>query len=129
MDLPALGEKALASPVVLESKAFFTTMRVRQLSGDARGCQSAQTGTGLVYALDLCAGGAAADLTTPEEDDMEDLTSENRSVELGEGIPSEVQPFFSDDGKGSAMVGTEGGPVVLDEEIDLPKERIYWVEE
>jgi type IV pilus assembly protein PilY1 len=109
-----IGEKVLAKTVIFDGKLFVTTFVPSQDSA-AVVCPTPSEGTARLYTLHyLNATATAAD--------------EERTVELGGGIPSELVVVIREGGT-TGLVGTSGGAAQPDIDSDLPQYRTYWYEE
>ncbi|RKZ35397.1 MAG: hypothetical protein DRQ37_06465, partial [Gammaproteobacteria bacterium] len=122
-DFTESGEKALASPVVLAGKLFFTTyLPEGVVSGSS--C-SLSEGSGRLYGVDILTGGAL--FNWDGVGDGDNLTTTDRHYQLGSGIPSSAVPVFQPEGV-TLLIG--GGSIAtVDPDVDLPRERTYWYEE
>lgn len=121
-----VGEKGLASPLILDGKLFYTTYVPGLTSLDP--CAAAVEGGGRLYAIDLLNGGAVLDWYNNNDDDGDDLIKEDRRYQLGAGIPSEAVAIFQPTGV-SVVVGSGGGGYVADPEVGLPKHRTFWMQQ
>lgn len=118
-----VGEKGLASPLILDGKLFYTTYVPGLTSTDP--CAAAVEGGGRLYAVDMLTGGAVFDW---DESENSDLEKEDRRYQLGAGIPSETGVIFQPTGV-SVIVGSGGGGYVVDPEVGLPKHRTFWMQQ
>ncbi len=132
-----LGEKGLASPIVMEGKVFFTTYvpAERDTEYDADACTliSAE-GYGRLYALDILTGEAALNLNEENDETMTDeegnesteevMGRTDRMEELGEGIPPAAQGVYQKKGI-TLLVGKHR----VDNIFQLPRSQVYWVQE
>ncbi|MEE9337105.1 MAG: PilC/PilY family type IV pilus protein [Methylococcaceae bacterium] len=118
-----VGEKGLASPLILDGKLFYTTYVPGLTSTDP--CAAAVEGGGRLYAVDMLTGGAVFDW---DESENTDLEKEDRRYQLGAGIPSETGVIFQPTGV-SVIVGSGGGGYVVDPEVGLPKHRTFWMQQ
>jgi len=116
-----LGEKSLASPLVIAGKLFFTTFLPE---ADLAAC-AAQEGAGRLYGIDLLS--AVSIFNWDESPDSDPLSVTDRTFSLGSGIPSSAGPIFLPDSV-SLLIG--GGSITrIDPGITLPRQRTYWFEE
>jgi len=120
-----IGEKGLSRPVVLAGKLFFTTFIPIVDDNLAQSCELSE-GTGRLYGLNVLSG--AALFTDWNASGGVNPDTADRSMNLGGGIPSDAVPIFQKEGV-TIIVGTGGGGVVADPDIDLPRERTYWYQE
>ncbi|WXG53610.1 MAG: hypothetical protein RNU03_02615 [Candidatus Sedimenticola sp. (ex Thyasira tokunagai)] len=125
----AAGEKMLAEPIVLAGGAYFTTYNPDATAGTDL-C-SVNIGRGRAYAVNILDASEAIDWNDNGIYDI-DLADTNaideRSKDVGGGIPSAVVPVFTKEGV-IGIVGTESGATTLDTVIDLPQHRTYWYDE
>ncbi len=135
-----VGEKVLASPIVLEGKVFFTTflppLGEDEMEVPEDACAISSEGRGRLYALDILTAGAGMNLN--EENDGDDgggngedgtvLDSTDRSQIIGQGIPSGALPVFLREGV-SLLVGSGGGIFRLDDVLGIPRQQVYWSQE
>ncbi len=119
------GEKNLASPLILDGKILFTTYFPGADETDDP-CGGAVEGNGRDYKVSLLTGAAVKNRYQPASSNDNDLTTEDRRVTLGAGIPSGHSAFFHDTGEIDTMVGVGGGVFVEDSGIVLPRERTFW---
>ena len=122
LNLVEPGEKALAAPIVLAGKLFFTTYLPEASSGT---CE-AQEGGGRLYGLDVLA--AKAVLNFDGIGDDSNLSASDRTYTLGGGIPSSAVPIFQEEGI-TLLVGTSAGGESVDPDLEMPRVRTYWGEE
>ncbi len=109
------GEKILAPPTLMNGVVYFTTYAPSTAVTVTDPCQTGNLGTARLYALDYYSGMAALNLDT-SNDTLTPLWDKNthardakgnllqrtdRTINLGTGIPSGVQP--------SGLVGCGGG--------------------
>ncbi len=124
INLEQPGEKALAAPVILSGKLFFTTYLPEGVV-DASTCALAE-GSGLLYGVNVLTGGVA--LNWDDADGTENLTLSDKTYTLGAGIPSSAVPIFQEEGV-TLLVGGGGGATTVDPNIDLPRGRSYWYQQ
>ena len=122
LDLTDNGEKALAAPVVLGGKLFFTTYLPEASSGS---CE-AQEGGGRLYAVDVLNGKAVINFDGIGDDS--NLSASDRTYTLGGGIPSSAVPIFQEEGI-TLLIGTSAGGESVDPELGLPRVRTFWGQE
>jgi type IV pilus assembly protein PilY1 len=114
-----LGEKGLASPIVLAGKLFITSFTPQAtVSGDQ--CQLAEGG-GRLYGLDVL--NAQPKFNWDEVGDI--TTKADRTYQLAAGIPSGAVPIFQEEGV-TLLIGVGGGAESVDPNIALPRARTYW---
>jgi type IV pilus assembly protein PilY1 len=112
---PFQGEKVLAPPTLINGVVYFTTYAPSTAVTVTDPCQTGNLGTARLYALDFYSGMAVLNLDT-SNDTITPLWDKNtnardaqgnilqrtdRTINLGSGIPSAVQP--------SGLVGCGGG--------------------
>ncbi len=122
LNLTDSGEKALAAPVVLGGKLFFTTYLPEASSGS---CE-AQEGAGRLYAVDVL--NAKAVINFDGIGDDSNLSASDRTYTLGGGIPSSAVPIFQEEGI-TLLIGTSAGGESVDPELGLPRIRTFWHQE
>lgn len=96
-----IGEKGLASPVILDQKVFFTTyLPSIDLEGDPNDvCKTiVPEGESRLYALDLFTGGAVYNSDSGNDDEQGDLKRGDRHMNLRQGITSDIAPMFLEGG-------------------------------
>jgi len=91
------GEKILAAPVVVFGMVLFTTF-VPNTDPCSYG------GDGYLYIVDYLTGVSELDFNEDE-----DLTREDRSIEIGHGIPTEAVITINEEGDTVVYVGAGGG--------------------
>ncbi|MCU0936605.1 MAG: hypothetical protein MUF66_11205, partial [Gammaproteobacteria bacterium] len=117
-----LGEKGLASPVVLAGKLFITTFSP-QATTAADVCQLMEGG-GRLYGLDVLNAQPKFNW-----DQVGDIASKaDRTYQLAAGIPSGAVPIFQEEGV-TLLIGVGGGAETVDPNIALPRARTYWFQE
>jgi len=109
------GEKVLAQPTLMNNVVYFTTYAPSTNVTATDPCSTGNLGTSRLYALDYLTGMAALDLDTSNDTliptwakntnafnaQNQVLQRTDRTITLGSGIPSGVQP--------SGLVGCGGG--------------------
>ncbi|MDX1431660.1 MAG: PilC/PilY family type IV pilus protein [Gammaproteobacteria bacterium] len=122
LNLVDVGEKALAAPIVLGGKLFFTTYLPEAVSG---ACE-AQEGGGRLYALHVL--NAKAVLNFDGIGDDTDLSGNDRTYTLGGGIPSSAVPIFQEEGI-TLLIGTSAGGESVDPGLVPPRVKTFWTQE
>ncbi len=119
---PWVGEKVLAKAVVFDNAIYVTTYTPASDDTAQITC-AASEGLAKLYTLGLGAG-------TPLVDNNANgnITTDDRSKNLGGGIPSELITVIRESGT-SALVGTSGGAATPKISSALPRFKTYWVEE
>ncbi len=118
-----IGEKSLATPLIVGGKLFYTTYVPGLASADP--CDVQVEGGGRVYAVNMLTGAAEFNWYTGDANAATDLTEEDRRQGLGSGIPSEAIAIFQPTGV-SVLVGSGGGATTIDPDVGLPKSRTFW---
>jgi type IV pilus assembly protein PilY1 len=123
-----IGEKGLASPVVIGGKVFFTTYVPPQDVGNVSGCSVSGDGTSRLYALDMLTGGAAYNYS---KSGSPNYTQADRSKQLRQGVTSDLVPMF--------LQGDTGGRVGLlsnsletlkdDLGVNLRLTPVFWLQD
>lgn len=127
------GEKVLAGSSVFQNTLVFTTYVPDDISLIQDPCKAAE-GSGLAYNFNILSTAAALDWDSETDPDASDPDADaknlndNRSSELGSGIPSEAVPIFTAEGV-TVLVGTGGGAQNLGKVAELPRFSTYWYEE
>ena len=112
---PYQGEKVLAQPTLINGVVYFTTYAPSTNTTSTDPCQTGNLGTARLYALSYWSGSAALNLDTTNDTMVpkwatnsnaftptgQVLQRTDRTVNLGSGIPSSVQP--------SGLIGCGGG--------------------
>jgi len=116
-----IGEKSLASTIILDGTLFFTTyIPTTALS---TGCVPSE-GYGRFYAVRLLTGSAKIDF-----DKSTTYTTADRFMKLGGGIPSELVPVIQESGV-TGLVGVGGGAAQIGQGeglgLKLPRVPTYW---
>jgi type IV pilus assembly protein PilY1 len=103
------GEKCLASPVVYNRVAYFTTFAPNPLVIDDP-CYVGDPGTARLYALNYLTGEAALnlDLNNDEDEGGIVINADDRSTDIGASIPSGVVVTVIG-GRVTAYIGVGGG--------------------
>lgn len=114
-----IGEKVLARTAIFNGVLYVTTFTPANDTNALTTC-SANEGVATQYALNV--------FTAVGEGDFDRDGDEERSAQVGGGIPSEVVIIFRPDGT-SGLIGTSGGAASAGGNFtDAPK-RTYWYEE
>lgn len=124
VDLEESGEKALARPVVIAGKMFFTTYLPDAVVA-ATNCSLAEGG-GRLYGLNVL--NAAPVLNWDGLGDDTNLVKNDRHQQLGSGIPSGVVTVYQEEGV-TGLVGSGAGAKPFDPGAEFPRFRTYWYEE
>jgi len=123
------GEKVLAPALVLHGVAYFTTY-APSTTVSADPCDVGNLGTARLYAVDYKTGSAIMNYDSTNDSDSSVLRRSDRSLILGQGIPSEVVVFRK---KGQAfskgLVRTSDGPVAQDLITKDLIHNIYWLQQ
>ncbi|MCV6637849.1 PilC/PilY family type IV pilus protein [Candidatus Albibeggiatoa sp. nov. NOAA] len=132
-----IGEKGLASPVILDGKVFFTTYlpsaAIEQNPDDVCGLV-VPDGESRLYALDLLTGGAAYnfDKSNNNEDGGGDgdsnLNSGDRHMSLGTGVVSDLVTAFTEDGN-IGLVSTDLSLLKNGPRIQSDIDPTFWMQE
>lgn len=97
-----VGEKGLASPIILDSKVFFTTYlpaaTIEQNPDDVCG-MIVPEGESRLYALDLLTGGAAYDFNKGNNDGSQNKKAGDRHMSLRDGITSDISTMLMENGE------------------------------
>ncbi len=123
IDFAGTGEKALAGPVVIAGKLFFTTYLPEGVVSTTQ-CAIAE-GKGNLYGVNALNGAAIFNWASP---DGTTKTTHDRVKALGGGIPSAAVPVFLPEAV-SLLIGGGGGATTVDPNIALPRQRTYWFEQ
>lgn len=141
----AAGEKVLAKPLITNKVAYFTTFTPQVVSSDP--CATGNLGTGKLYAVDYKTGEAVFnfDKTNDVASDDSYSSTENerakgsgsgeilrrsdRSLVLGEGIPSTIISTVSKDGTTDAYVTADKGPLKIPTPAGGTTPVLYWIME
>lgn len=115
-------EKVLAKPAVFNRLVYFTTYSYKQTNDPCK-----VTGDAKLYIVEYLSGGGALFV-----DDLTDLLgpASNRSMIIGEGIPSAPVISVNMNGEASVIVGTTTGQVFSQKAFSLSKNKglLYWRE-
>ena len=142
------GEKVLAPPTVFADVAFFTTYTPNDASGSGDPCAGGNLGVSRLYAVDARTGEAvfnwwSTDGTDEFGENQSTATSKraqggtdsdsyvlrraDRSLAIGEGIPSGLVIVIGKDGSTSILVGSGGAfPNVELDQIETVY-PLYWM--
>lgn len=110
-----IGEKALARPTIFGGQLFVTTFVPPQNTGVGV-CPVPTEGTARLYSMNYLNATAV------------DKTTNDRTQDLGGGIPSELVVVIREGGV-SGLVGTSGGASQATVPSELPQYRTYWYQE
>jgi type IV pilus assembly protein PilY1 len=119
---PWVGEKALAKAVIFDGALYITTYTPASNLTALDTC-SATEGSAKLYALNYLSGAAQFDYNKDGQ-----ITTADRSMNLGGGIPSELITVIREGGT-SALVGTSGGAAQPEVKSDTPRFTTFWYEE
>lgn len=138
------GEKVLASPLIFNKVAYFTTYTPNPPSAEDDPCAPGNLGHSRLYAVDYKTGEAVlnfASAGTPDNNDDEDPTNkravskdgnvlrrEDRSVTLGVGIPSGLVVVMPPSGDAKLLIGCGGGLCSEDPTLGGTIIPIYWMQ-
>jgi len=132
------GEKVLASPLVMNKVAYFTTYAPDTVvSSDP--CAGGNLGTGRVYLMNYQTGEAVRNFDTTNDNQFNTLKTNVRATPadgvvllrsdrvqtMGSGIPSGVVPVTSKTGDTTVLVGCGGGICKQDTALSGAG-KIYW---
>ncbi|WP_305043441.1 pilus assembly protein [Geoalkalibacter sp.] len=132
------GEKVLASPLVFNKVAYFTTFTPLVQEDDP--CRPGNLGVARVYVVDYLTGEAVINYDQSNDGELTDnnargqtrdgkvLRRSDRERTLSSGIPSGVGVMVPDNGNPLVVIGCDGGICVEDA---LPGSRVhplYWLE-
>ncbi|WP_305045119.1 PilC/PilY family type IV pilus protein [Geoalkalibacter sp.] len=132
------GEKALASPLVFNKVAYFTTFT--PLVQEADPCRPGNLGVARVYVVDYLTGEAVRNYDPSNDDQVTDnnaraqtydgkvLRRSDRERTLGSGIPSGVGVVVPDTGSPSLYIGCDGGICAEDAGAGSRVHSIYWLQ-
>ncbi len=134
------GEKALASPLVYNKAAYFTTFTPNVLDGNDP-CETGNLGTARVYAVDYRSGEAVLNYDPRNDDNAEAITNiraldnagnvlrrPDRARAIGSGIPSEVKVFITETGEAKVMTASDGGIQMEDALPGGGVHPLYWLQ-
>ncbi len=128
-----IGEKGLASPVILDGKVFFTTylpaVDMAEDPDDVCGLLVPE-GESRLYALDLFTGGAAYDFNSSNNDPEEggDLKAGDRHTSLRTGVVSDLVTVFTEDGQ-IGFVTTDFSTLKNGPRIQSEIKSTFWMQE
>ncbi len=97
----AVGEKSLASPLILDGVAYFTTYAPPSADlqqTDENVCSAGDDGSSRLYAVSLCDAGAAFDINGDGNKADGDETKDDRSQRIRDGITSDISTIFLKNG-------------------------------
>jgi type IV pilus assembly protein PilY1 len=131
------GEKVLASPLVMNKVAYFTTYSPDTVASTDP-CVGGNLGTGRVYLLNYQTGEAVRNLDTSNDSQFNTYKTNERAApadgvvllrsdrvqNMGSGIPSGVVPVTSKTGDTTILVGCGGG--ICQEDTTTGVSLIYW---
>ena len=123
LDFAAAGEKALAAPVILAGKLFFTTYLPEGVVANVQ-CAIPEGG-GQLYGVNVLTGEAVFNWASNEGDTK---TAADRTMKLGGGIPSGAVPIFQPEAV-TLLIGGGGGATTVDPDVALPRQRTYWFQQ
>ncbi|WP_429886508.1 pilus assembly protein [Geoalkalibacter halelectricus] len=133
------GEKILASPLVFNKVAYFTTYTPGILISDDP-CQTGNLGVARLYAVDYLSGEAVRnyDLTNDGQDTAENLRAQTRDGKvlrrsdrertLGSGIPSGIVVMVPEVGEPRLLIGCDGGICVDNAGAGGRVQPLYWLQ-
>ncbi|MDD2814941.1 MAG: PilC/PilY family type IV pilus protein [Thiotrichaceae bacterium] len=125
-----VGEKGLASPVIIDGKVFFTTFAPPQDVGNVSGCTVSGDGTSKLYALDMLTGGAAYNYS---KSGNPDYTQADRSKLLRQGVSSDLVPMFlQGDGSSTGRIGLLSNSLdTLQDDlgVNLRLTPVFWLQD
>ena len=115
-NLSVFGEKGLSKTTVVDGMLLATTYTPPQTCSDWTG-----QGIARLYSVDLLTGEALFQ----EFDGVDGLTTLDRFMNIGLGLPSMPVPVFQEKGV-TFLVGTGGGSADNDPEISPPVSATFW---
>jgi len=125
-----VGEKGLASPVIIGGKVFFTTFTPPQDVGNVSGCTVSGDGTSKLYALDMLTGGAAYNYS---KSGSPNYTQADRSKQLRQGVSSDLVPMFlQGDGSSGGRIGLLSNSLDTlrdDLGVNLRLTPVFWLQD
>jgi type IV pilus assembly protein PilY1 len=124
IDLTDPGEKALAAPVVLGGKLFFTTYLPAGVAPQSS-CTLTE-GLARLFAVDVLTGGVV--FNYDDADGTETHTVSDKSKFAGNGISSDFSVYFGPDGA-LLQYETQGTPKQENPDLDDLFGRTYWYEQ
>lgn len=116
-----VGEKALASPIILSGILFFTTYLPLPPVDPC----AANVGIGRLFAVNALNAAAVFQEWGGENDALE---TADRVYDLGAGIPSAAVPIFQKKGI-TLLVGSGGGATSVNPNINLPRVKTFWTQD
>ncbi len=122
IDLEGSGEKGIAKGITLDSKFFITTFMPVSDTGAGNVCLLNSEGEGRLYAINVLHGGAGINWDDADAP-VETATKQDRYMNLGAGIPSEVVPVFQEEGV-TLITGLHSAPAGIPD----TRYRTYWSE-
>jgi Tfp pilus tip-associated adhesin PilY1 len=139
LDLPLDGEKGIARPLIIEKPTtsnlhrnvlFFATYVPPSLDGNSGQNSDAcgfDEGSSRLYAVELLTAAPAFDDVNDDDkefnDDNEGTSDEDRSIEVGKGMNSTLNSYYTED-EIAVIVGNQamaGGE-------RKPPQRVFWLE-
>lgn len=138
--LPNVGEKVLASPLLLNKMAFFTTYTPNTVIVSDP-CSPGNLGTSRLYVLNYLTGEAALNFASSNDNqagsmankraldkDGKVILTEDRVSTLGSGIPSGITVILPQNGEISAMIGSGAGVKVTHTKQSNLSKIINWLQ-
>lgn len=124
----ANGQKGLAAPIIIAGTILATSYLPAAAADDALGASacSAAEGSGVAHNFNILNAAATQRWRDGEDGSIDPL--DDRTSDLGAGIPSSAIPIFTREGV-TLSVGTGQGPQNLGTISGLPRFRTYWAEE
>lgn len=117
------GEKVVSTPLVYNKVVYFTTFTPFAVTGVVDKCsETVNSGTARLYALNYKTG----ESVFHDFDGSPGLTKDDRSLELGGGIPSDPMLVVTEKGT-FVLVGTSSGPNVTKADGNNNMHRYYWL--
>lgn len=111
-----VGEKGLSETTIYQGTLYATTYTPADAS-TLTGCHAMAEGTAKIYAMNVLTGGTNTDLNH--------TGGNERSIEIGGGIPSGVVVAILPEGV-TSVVGTSGGASQTGPSGTLPRYPTYW---
>jgi type IV pilus assembly protein PilY1 len=125
-----IGEKGLASPVIIAGKVFFTTYTPPVDVGNVSGCTVSGDGVSKLYALDMLTGGAAYNYS---KSGSPNYTQADRSKLLRQGVTSDLVPMFlQGDGTSTGRIGLLSNSLDTlkdDLGVNLRLTPVFWLQD
>ncbi len=122
INLEDTGEKALATPVIVDGKLFATSYIPEGVINEET-C-SLNEGNGRLYGMNVL-NGAPLEAWNDLDGDDTTLSKADRAYALAGGIPSQAVPIFQPEGV-TLLIGGGGGASAINPDIELPRSRSYW---